>query len=93
MPFPPPEHNAARAIPLNRRVSVASAARVPGRVPSHAGTRASRSVASASGAGARTPRSSQDGHNRRRKNFLAITLAASGTPSSAGGFRSLTRFL
>ena len=72
---------AARGIPLNRRVSFASAARVPRRAPSHAGTRASRSVATASAAGARTPRSSQAGHNRRRKNFLVITLAASGTAS------------
>ena len=81
MPFPPPGHIAARGIPLNRRVSVASAARVPRRAPSHAGTRASRSVATASAAGARIPRSSRAGRNRPRKNFLVITLAASGTAS------------
>ena len=48
-------------------------------------------AATVNAAGARTPRSSQAGHNRRRKNFLVITLAASGTASLAGGFRSLTR--
>ena len=57
-------------------MSFASAARVPRRAPSHAGTRASRSAATASAAGARTRRSSQAGHNRRRKNFLVMTLAA-----------------
>jgi hypothetical protein len=40
VPFPPPGCIAARRIPLNRRVSVASVARAPRRVPSHNGTRA-----------------------------------------------------
>lgn len=90
MPFPPPGCIAARRIALNRPVSVASVARVPRRAPSHAGTRASRSVAPASAAGARIPRSSLAGHNRPRKNFLVITLAPSGAASSAAGFRLLT---
>ena len=79
--------HSACGTPLSRRVSVASAARVPRRAPSHAGTRASRTVAAASAAGARSPRSSRAGRNRHRKNFLVITLAASGTASFSGGFR------
>ena len=58
-------------IPLNRRVSVASAAHAPRRAPSHAGTHASRSVAMTSDASARTPCSSQDGHNRWPKKLLS----------------------
>jgi hypothetical protein len=56
-------------------VSVASAARVPRRAPSHAGSPASRSAATASAAGARIPHSSLASHNRPRKNFLVITRA------------------
>ena len=84
--------NRRARIPLNRRVSVASAAHAPRRAPSHAGTRTSRTVAAALAAGARTPHSSQAGHNRHRKNFLVITLAASGTASSVGGCCFLTTF-
>lgn len=43
--------------------------------PSHAGTPASRSAATASAVGARIPRSSLAGHNRPQKNFLVITRA------------------
>ena len=79
-----------RTAAVNRRVSGASAARAPRRAPWPAGTRASRTSAAASAAGARTPRSTPAGHNRHRKNFIVITLAAPGTASPAGGFRLLT---
>src|ERR1039457_2881457 len=84
-PFP----LAAPPRPVNRHVSVATGAHAPRRAPAHADTRASGTSAAASAAGARTPGSSRAGHNRRRKNSVAITLAASGTASPARGSRVL----
>jgi len=52
------------------RVPVSSAAPVPGRAPTRAGSRASRIVVKDFAAHARIPRSSQAGHRNRRKKMF-----------------------
>src|SRR5271157_1209984 len=73
------------------RASCASAALVPRRAPWHAGMPACRTVAGVIAASARSIRSIRAGCRHDRKNFLGMTLAASGMTSFSGGFRSLTR--
>jgi len=87
---------AERRQPINisglSRAPVSSAAPVPGRAPTRAGTLASRSAARDFAAGARISHSSQAGRsNGRKKCSVVITLAASLTASGSGGFRLFTR--
>jgi hypothetical protein len=74
------------------RVSVASAAPAPRRAPPRAGRHASRTVAAATAASVGSTHSNPAGRSSHRKKSLVMTLAASGTASFSGGFRSLTRF-
>src|SRR6266849_5156397 len=72
-----------------RRGSFASAAPAPRRVPSRAGTHASKIVDAAIAASARSTHSSQAGRSRHRKNFLVMTLAAvMGNPGYEAGARA-----
>ena len=69
----------------------ANAVLVPTRVPSRAGTPASRTAAADSAAAARSIHNSQAGRSSRRKKFLVMTLAGSGIVSFSGGFRGFRR--